>query len=78
MYNKHEHFRQVKHVYQLTLSCIEYVVSKTALVYIYNSFYIVSRTGCICINNLFLGHVISICAKFPINKNEFLVLISLL
>ena len=42
MYYKHEHFIQVKDVYNLTLICSEYVVSNTA---------------CFCINDYFLGHI---------------------
>ena len=49
MYNKHEHFRQVKDVYLLSRICSEYVVSKTAL--------------CLCINNYLFGHNISILHK---------------
>ena len=37
MYNKHEHFRQVKDVYNLAI-CMTYAVSKAA---------------CLCIDNLF-------------------------
>jgi hypothetical protein len=36
MYNKHEHFRQIKDVYLLTRICSEYVVSKTAWLCINN------------------------------------------
>ena len=45
MYNKHEHFRQVKHVYILTRICSEYVVSKSvfALIIIVWAYYQLGR-----------------------------------
>ena len=57
MYNKHEHFRQVKHVYILGRICSEYVISKSVFALIIN----------------FLGITFQFCIKLPINSDDFLV-----
>ena len=56
MYNKHEHFRQVKDVYHLTRICSEYVISKTVFALI----------------TIFFGHIISILYKITYQLERLL------